>query len=76
MRVERGPGARADAIWRRLRFLCLHRTQERNDKEWLKHTLSWHDAVKGKTTIAYRPVTMATLDESECASVPPVARVY
>ena len=54
----------------------LRRTQERNDKEWLKHTLSWHDAVKGKTTIAYRPVTMATLDESECASVPPVARVY
>ena len=42
----------------------------------MKHTLSWHDAVKGQTRIDYRAVTMTTLDESECKAVPPVARVY
>ena len=56
-------------------FTVLSR-QDRNDKEWMKHTLSWHDAVKGQTRIDYRAVTMTTLDESECKAVPPVARVY
>ena len=42
----------------------------------MKHTLSWHDPVKGKTRIEYRAVTMNTLDENECKSVAPVARVY
>jgi succinate dehydrogenase (ubiquinone) flavoprotein subunit len=42
----------------------------------MKHTLSWHDADKGKTRIDYRAVTMTTLDEAECKAVPPVARVY
>jgi len=50
--------------------------KDRNDAEWMKHTLSWHDDKKVQTKIGYRPVTMTTLDESECKSVPPVARVY
>jgi len=50
--------------------------KDRNDAEWIKHTLSWHDDKKVQTKIGYRPVTMTTLDESECKSVPPVARVY
>jgi len=42
----------------------------------MKHTLSWHDEKTGKTKISYRGVTMNTLDEEECKSVPPFARVY
>jgi succinate dehydrogenase (ubiquinone) flavoprotein subunit len=49
---------------------------DRDDKNWMKHTLSFHDAEKNKTTITYRPVIMETLDENEAKSVPPVARVY
>lgn len=49
---------------------------ERLDGEWMKHTLSWFDEDKTKTKIGYRAVTMATLDEQECKSVPPVARTY
>lgn len=47
---------------------------ERDDKEWMKHTLTWEK--EGKIVIDYRPVHENTLDESECASVPPAARVY
>lgn len=50
--------------------------KDRNDKEWMKHTLSWHDETTKKTTISYRGVINTTLDEKECAPVPPVARVY
>jgi len=48
----------------------------RNDKEWMKHTLSWHDDVTKKTKIDYRAVISTTLDAAECKPVPPVARVY
>lgn len=50
--------------------------QERDDKTWMKHTLSWFDPNTGKTTLGYRPVESKTLDEKECPSVPPVKRVY
>ncbi len=50
--------------------------KDRNDKEWMKHTLSWHDDKTGKVTLKYRKVTMNTLDEQECKSVPPAQRVY
>eukprot|EP00834_Sanchytrium_tribonematis_P006029 NODE_411_length_7931_cov_0.531920.p8 type:complete len:134 gc:universal NODE_411_length_7931_cov_0.531920:3469-3870(+) len=50
--------------------------QERNDKEWMKHTLSWHDEKTGEVTLKYREVAMKTLDEKECKSVPPFKRVY
>jgi len=48
----------------------------REDGEWMKHTLAFYDYGKGETDIKYRPVTSDTLDEEECKSVPPVARVY
>ncbi|CAG8514365.1 12386_t:CDS:10, partial [Racocetra fulgida] len=43
--------------------------KERNDAEWLKHTLSWQDHQTGEVTLKYREVTQKTLDENECASV-------
>ncbi|KAJ3355699.1 succinate dehydrogenase flavoprotein subunit [Entophlyctis luteolus] len=48
----------------------------RDDKEWMKHTLSYHNDESLTTTLGYRAVESKTLDENECKSVPPVARVY
>ena len=50
--------------------------KDRNDKEWMKHTLSWNNEKTNKTTIGYREVMGKTLDENEAKAVPPVARVY
>lgn len=49
---------------------------ERNDKEWVKHTLTYNDLESGKTIIDYRPVHLNTLDENEFQSVAMVKRVY
>jgi len=49
--------------------------KERDDKNWMKHTLSWMDTY-GKVHLDYRPVHMQTLDEAECKSIPPFKRVY
>ena len=49
---------------------------ERNDAEWLKHTLSWQGRPNEPVRIGYRGVQMQTLDESEAKSVPPVKRSY
>ena len=46
------------------------------DQHWRKHTLSWCDQEKGEVTLKYRPVIDETLDEKECATVPPALRVY
>ncbi|MDM8558153.1 succinate dehydrogenase flavoprotein subunit [Candidatus Parabeggiatoa sp. HSG14] len=47
---------------------------DRDDKNWLKHTMVWVDE-QGQVTIDYRPVHMYTLtDDAEV--VPPKARVY
>jgi succinate dehydrogenase / fumarate reductase flavoprotein subunit len=47
----------------------------RNDDEWMKHTLAWLDNDTGAVKIDYRPVHMYTLtDEAEV--VPPKPRVY
>lgn len=48
----------------------------RDDVNWMKHTLAYFDEETGKVDIAYRPVHSFTLDEKECKTVPPVARVY
>ncbi len=48
--------------------------KERNDKQWLKHTVIWIDE-NGKTRIDYRPVILHTLTD-EVESIPPKARVY
>lgn len=50
--------------------------KERDDENWMKHTLSWHDDKTGKTRLSYRAVEHNTLDENECKSVPPTKRVY
>ncbi|MDE3060498.1 MAG: succinate dehydrogenase/fumarate reductase flavoprotein subunit, partial [Pseudomonadota bacterium] len=47
---------------------------DRDDKNWMKHTLSWLDA-RGKTAIDYRPVHLNTLS-NEVQPIPPKARVY
>lgn len=47
---------------------------DRNDEEWMKHTLAWTDE-KANVTIDYRPVHMYTLTD-ECEVVPPKPRVY
>jgi succinate dehydrogenase / fumarate reductase, flavoprotein subunit len=46
----------------------------RNDKDWMKHTISWLDE-QGKVTIDYRPVHMQPLS-NDVQSFPPKARVY
>ena len=47
---------------------------ERDDKNWMKHTLAWLDA-NGKVTIDYRPVHTYTLT-NEVAYIEPRPRVY
>jgi len=48
---------------------------DRNDKTWMKHTLSWFDDATGKVKIDYRPVHDYTMT-NEIAPFPPKARVY
>ncbi len=47
---------------------------ERDDKDWMKHTVTWIDGVRN-TKIAYRPVHMNTLS-NDVQPVPPKKRVY
>jgi len=47
---------------------------ERDDDNWMKHTLGWIDA-DGKVTIDYRPVHAFTLTE-EVEYIEPKERVY
>jgi succinate dehydrogenase / fumarate reductase flavoprotein subunit len=47
---------------------------ERDDENWLKHTLAWMDG-DGKVTIDYRPVHLQPLTNA-VQSFPPKARVY
>jgi len=48
---------------------------ERDDKNWMKHTLSWFDAKTGDVRLDYRPVHSYTLT-NDVEYVPPKARVY
>jgi succinate dehydrogenase / fumarate reductase, flavoprotein subunit len=48
---------------------------ERDDVNWMKHTLAWLDAETGRTTIDYRPVHSNTLT-NEVEPIPPKKRVY
>jgi succinate dehydrogenase / fumarate reductase flavoprotein subunit len=47
---------------------------ERDDQNWMKHTLSWCDG-QGKVELAYRPVKMQTLT-NDVSVFPPKKRVY
>lgn len=49
---------------------------DRDDVNWMKHTIAYFDYETGKTQVNYRPVHSYTLDAEECAYVKPVARVY
>jgi succinate dehydrogenase / fumarate reductase flavoprotein subunit len=46
----------------------------RDDKDWMKHTICWLDD-KGKATMGYRPVVLTSLT-NEVQAFPPKARVY
>jgi succinate dehydrogenase / fumarate reductase flavoprotein subunit len=48
---------------------------ERDDANWMKHTLSWFDAKTGEVRLDYRPVHNYTLTD-EVEYVEPKARVY
>jgi succinate dehydrogenase / fumarate reductase flavoprotein subunit len=48
---------------------------DRDDKDWMKHTLSWVDFEKKKVAIDYRPVHTYTLT-NEIQYIEPKARVY
>ncbi|KAF9968075.1 succinate dehydrogenase flavoprotein subunit [Mortierella alpina] len=50
--------------------------QDRDDKNWMKHTLSWQNQETGDIKLSYRGVVAHTLDEEECKAVPPKKRVY
>uniref|UniRef100_UPI00358F1D44 succinate dehydrogenase [ubiquinone] flavoprotein subunit, mitochondrial n=1 Tax=Myxine glutinosa TaxID=7769 RepID=UPI00358F1D44 len=45
-------------------------------EHWRKHTLALVDEDTGKVTLDYRPVIDASLNEQDCASVPPAIRSY
>jgi hypothetical protein len=48
---------------------------ERNDEEWMKHTLSWQkDINTDRTKLTYRAVNPNTLDENEMKAIPPFKR--
>ncbi|XP_037080082.1 succinate dehydrogenase [ubiquinone] flavoprotein subunit, mitochondrial-like [Pollicipes pollicipes] len=46
------------------------------EQHWRKHTLSKVDIQTGQVDLAYRPVIDETLDDRECATVPPAIRSY
>jgi succinate dehydrogenase / fumarate reductase flavoprotein subunit len=48
---------------------------DRDDKDWMKHTLTWADDGKCEVRIDYRPVHAYTLT-NEMKYVEPKARVY
>jgi succinate dehydrogenase / fumarate reductase flavoprotein subunit len=48
---------------------------DRDDKDWMKHTLAWIDPKTGKVTIDYRPVHTYTMT-NDVSYIEPKARVY
>ncbi|PCD40772.1 hypothetical protein FGRA07_02043 [Fusarium graminearum] len=49
---------------------------DRDDENWMKHTLSFQKQPHGKVDLSYRKVIGTTLDEAECKPVPPFKRTY
>lgn len=49
---------------------------DRDDQNWMKHTLSFQREPHGKVELGYRAVVGHTLDENECKAVPPFKRTY
>lgn len=50
--------------------------KERDDENWMKHTMTTIDSQTGAVDIKYRAVNSRTLDENEFPSIPPAKRVY
>jgi len=48
---------------------------DRDDKQWMKHTLAWYEEKTGKVTLGDRPVHEYTLS-NDIAYIEPKARVY
>jgi succinate dehydrogenase / fumarate reductase, flavoprotein subunit len=48
---------------------------DRDDVNWMKHTLAWFDDATGKVRIDYRPVHGQPMT-NDVAAIPPKARVY
>ena len=48
---------------------------DRDDKNWMKHSLSWLDSATGEVKIEYRPVHTYTMT-NDIAYIEPKARVY
>ncbi|MEL7186828.1 MAG: succinate dehydrogenase/fumarate reductase flavoprotein subunit, partial [Pseudomonadota bacterium] len=48
---------------------------DRDDENWMKHTLAWVDGDSGKVSFDYRGVHMETLTD-EVEYIAPKARVY
>ena len=48
---------------------------ERDDDNWMKHTLAWLEPDSGEVSYDYRPVHLHTLTD-EVATIPPKKRVY
>jgi succinate dehydrogenase / fumarate reductase flavoprotein subunit len=48
---------------------------DRDDANWMKHTLTWFDDANGAVKIDYRPVHSYTMT-NDIAYIPPKARVY
>ncbi|OMJ15926.1 putative succinate dehydrogenase [ubiquinone] flavoprotein subunit, mitochondrial [Smittium culicis] len=49
---------------------------ERDDTNWMKHTLSYQKDTQDNVDLKYRNVISQTLDDAECKTVPPAKRVY
>ena len=48
---------------------------ERNDDQWMKHTLAWFSEKEGRARLDYRPVHAYTMT-NDVAYIPPKKRVY
>lgn len=49
--------------------------EERDDVNWMKHTLTYQEKASDHTRITYRDVIHTTLDD-EVETIPPFKRVY
>jgi len=49
---------------------------DRDDVNWMKHTLSFQKTPHSPVELKYRNVIANTLDENDCKPVPPFKRVY
>ncbi|XP_041467615.1 succinate dehydrogenase [ubiquinone] flavoprotein subunit, mitochondrial-like [Lytechinus variegatus] len=47
-----------------------------SSEHWRKHTMSYMDEQTGEVKLEYRPVIDETLDQQDCATVPPAVRSY